>query len=51
MAHRPRREPVLLTTASGGKMPDEGRVEPETEMSLAAGIVRRVEGRSPLDNA
>ena len=41
MAHRPRREPALLTTASGGNIFAEGRVESETEMSLAAGITTR----------
>ena len=43
-ALRTRREPVLLTTASAGRMPAEGRAEPETEMSLAAGITIRAAG-------
>ena len=46
LAHRPRREPALLTTASGGHISGEGRAEPEMEISLAAGITTRAAGHS-----
>ena len=40
-ALRTRREPVRLAATSGGHIATEFRVEPETEMSLAAGITIR----------
>ena len=45
-AHCARREPALLTTASGGHISGEGRAEPEMEISLAAGITTRAAGHS-----
>ena len=43
-AHRTRGALSLLAATSGGHIPAEGRVEPETEMSLAAGITIRAAG-------
>ena len=43
-AHHTRGALSLLTATSGGNMSAEGRVQPKTEISLAAGIVGRVEG-------
>ena len=43
-AHSTRHESALLATTAGGHMAAEVRVEPEPEMSLAAGMLARAQG-------
>ena len=43
-AHSTRHESALLAMTAGGHMAAEVRVEPEPEMSLAAGMLARAEG-------
>ena len=45
MIKKTRRAPALLTTATSGHMSADGRVEPEPEMSLAAGTMARATGQ------
>ena len=44
-AKRTRREGVLLNAATGGHTPADSIVEPEPEMSLAAGMMARAAGQ------